>query len=107
MVVISPKAGCPESELVKTIIRLIIRFYQIVLRPVMKAIAGPGAGCRFSPTCSHYFLQAVEDHGSLKGSWLGIRRILRCHPWGGSGYDPVPPRSEEQQEQANEQSDGK
>lgn len=74
----------------KWLIRLLIRFYQICLRPIMKALGGPTAGCRFHPTCSHYYLEAVETHGSLKGSYLGIRRILRCHPWGGSGYDPVP-----------------
>ncbi len=47
--------------------------------------------CRFEPTCSHYFYQALETHGLLKGSFLGIKRILRCHPWGGCGYDPIPP----------------
>lgn len=72
-------------------IRLGIRFYQRFLNPLLKAAAGPAAGCRFSPTCSHYFLQAVEAHGPFRGSWLGICRIFRCHPWGGSGYDPVPP----------------
>ena len=49
----------------------------------------PGA-CRFQPTCSEYMLQAIQIHGVLKGLYLGIRRIFRCHPWGGSGYDPVP-----------------
>ena len=47
--------------------------------------------CRFDPSCSAYFLDAVEKHGSARGAYLGIRRILRCHPWGGYGYDPVPP----------------
>ncbi|MEO8617324.1 MAG: membrane protein insertion efficiency factor YidD [Luteolibacter sp.] len=72
------------------LIRILIRVYQRVLSPMLKFAAGPAAGCRFSPSCSHYFLQAVETHGPLWGSWLGICRIFRCHPWGGSGYDPVP-----------------
>ena len=46
--------------------------------------------CRFTPTCSEYARQALIKHGPVKGLWLAIRRILRCHPWGGSGYDPVP-----------------
>lgn len=46
--------------------------------------------CRYEPTCSHYTKQALKKHGAIKGSWLGIKRIFSCHPWGGSGYDPVP-----------------
>jgi len=75
----------------KLMIRAAIRLYRLTLRPVLKALAGPAAGCRFEPSCSSYFLEAVERHGSLKGCRLGICRILRCHPWGGFGYDPVPP----------------
>ena len=80
----------------KALIRILIRGYQIFIRPVLKAVAGPNAGCRYSPTCSNYFLEAVERHGAWKGSWIGICRIFRCHPWGGSGYDPVPPRAGEE-----------
>ena len=76
----------------KSVIRLVIRFYQKFLNPVLKALGGPNTGCRFQPSCSNYFLQAVETHGSLRGSWYGVRRIFRCHPWGGCGYDPVPPK---------------
>ena len=77
----------------KLLVRLLIRFYQKLISPVIHAIGGPGSGCRFHPTCSEYFLQAVESHGVVRGSWLGICRIARCHPWGGCGDDPVPPKT--------------
>ncbi|MBT8037143.1 MAG: membrane protein insertion efficiency factor YidD [Verrucomicrobiae bacterium] len=67
-----------------------VRIYQKFLNPVLKVIGGPNSGCRFTPTCSHYFLEAVQIHGPYRGSWLGICRIFRCHPWGGCGDDPVP-----------------
>ena len=63
---------------------LLIRFYQQVISPHL------GANCRYTPTCSAYAIQALQKHGLLKGSWLALRRILRCNPWGGAGYDPVP-----------------
>jgi putative membrane protein insertion efficiency factor len=72
------------------LIRIFIRLYQLMLSPLLTLLGGPGFGCRFQPTCSEYFLQAVEIHGALRGSWLGLKRIGRCHPWGGSGRDPVP-----------------
>lgn len=75
----------------KALVRLLIRFYQRFLSPAIHFIGGPTSGCRFHPTCSEYFLQAVERHGVARGSWLGLRRIARCHPWGGQGDDPVPP----------------
>lgn len=66
------------------IIALPVRAYRVVLSPWV------GHGCRFQPTCSAYALEALEKHGALKGSYLAARRIGRCHPLGGAGYDPVP-----------------
>lgn len=51
-----------------------------------------GVNCRFVPTCSEYAAQALEEYGGVKGGWLAVKRISRCHPWGGSGYDPLPER---------------
>ena len=62
-----------------------IRLYQILLSPVLPH------SCRFIPSCSAYAVEAIMTHGVLRGSWLTLRRLCRCHPWGGSGYDPVPP----------------
>ncbi len=75
------------------LIRFVIRAYQLTLSPALSFLTGqPNAGCRYQPTCSRYFLEAVETHGILPGLWLGIKRICRCHPWGGEGDDPVPPK---------------
>lgn len=63
----------------------IVRFYQKAISPWTPP------SCRFHPTCSSYALEAIETHGAARGSWLAIRRLGRCHPWGGQGYDPVPP----------------
>jgi putative membrane protein insertion efficiency factor len=77
------------------ILPILLKVYKGTISPVLAAITGgPGTGCRFLPTCSEYFVEAVEQHGWIAGGWMGIRRILRCHPWGGSGYDPVPPAKE-------------
>ena len=78
-------------RLATLLIRLLVGLYRWTLRPLWKVVGGPNAGCRFQPSCSQYFLDAVELHGPWRGSWFGLCRILRCHPWGGCGYDPVPP----------------
>ena len=69
-----------------------VRFYKRFISRPLHVLAGPMGGCRFTPTCSTYFIQAVEIHGAFKGSLMGVWRILRCNPWGGCGHDPVPPR---------------
>ncbi|MCH5168269.1 MAG: membrane protein insertion efficiency factor YidD [Prevotellaceae bacterium] len=61
-----------------------IRFYQRFISPLTPA------SCRFIPTCSQYAVEALHKYGLFRGSWLALCRLLRCHPWGGSGYDPVP-----------------
>lgn len=62
----------------------IVRFYQGAISPLFPA------SCRYTPTCSHYTIEALQKHGVLKGGWMAIKRIASCHPWGGQGYDPVP-----------------
>ena len=68
------------------ILALPVRAYRLFLSPWV------GHGCRYQPTCSAYTLEALAEHGALRGGWLAARRILSCHPWGGHGHDPVPPR---------------
>ena len=62
----------------------LIRFYKVCISPYL------GNHCRYTPTCSQYAYEAISKYGILKGGWLALKRLLRCHPWGGSGYDPVP-----------------
>ena len=72
------------SKALAFLLCLPIVFYQTCISPFTPAT------CRFTPTCSEYAKQALKKHGPIKGLWLAIKRISRCHPWGGSGYDPVP-----------------
>jgi len=76
------EAARRHSPLARVLIAL-VRFYQL-------AREGRPSPCRYVPSCSTYALEAVELHGALRGSWLALRRLLRCHPWGGHGFDPVP-----------------
>ena len=62
----------------------LVRVYQVTISPFL------GANCRYMPTCSAYSVEAIQVHGPIKGLWLAVKRILSCHPWGGSGIDPVP-----------------
>lgn len=62
----------------------LIKLYQVTLSPFI------GRACRYTPTCSNYGIEAIQKHGPFKGSWLTLKRVLSCNPWGGSGYDPVP-----------------
>ncbi len=70
--------------MLSAVLRGLIRLYQLFLSPVLPP------GCRYLPTCSDYAAEAIAVHGPLRGGWLALRRLARCHPWGGSGYDPVP-----------------
>jgi putative membrane protein insertion efficiency factor len=66
------------------LLKLLVKIYQIAISPILPQ------SCRYTPTCSNYMIEALEKHGLFKGLFLGIKRILSCHPWGGHGYDPVP-----------------
>lgn len=77
------------GRIVAAILSLPIRAYRLLLSPLI------GKNCRYHPTCSAYALEALERHGPIRGSWLAIRRIARCHPWGGMGHDPVPPTEDD------------
>lgn len=68
-----------------------VRFYRAAISPYI------GSNCRHTPTCSRYMIEAIEIWGPLKGVWLGLKRIGKCHPWGTSGYDPVPEKEKKEE----------
>jgi putative membrane protein insertion efficiency factor len=68
----------------------IARALHALVRAYQRLAAGRPSPCRFDPSCSSYALEALERHGALRGTWLSVRRLARCHPWGGHGWDPVP-----------------
>lgn len=68
----------------KTILLLLLKAYRYAISPML------GSNCRFVPSCSAYAVEAIERHGALRGSWLAVRRVARCHPWCDGGHDPVP-----------------
>ena len=69
----------------------LIKIYQVVISPLLPA------SCRYTPTCSVYAIDALRIHGPFKGGWMALKRISSCHPWGGHGYDPVPPKEENEE----------
>ena len=77
------------SSLVIWLLTAVIRAYQLTISPAQAFLFGPTGGCRFTPTCSQYAVDAVRQHGAFAGSWLATKRICRCHPLGGGGHDPV------------------
>jgi len=70
-----------------------VRLYRVLLSPLKVLLFGHLGRCRFEPTCSEYALDAIRTHGALEGTWLALKRIARCHPWGGCGSDPVPQKT--------------
>ena len=81
-----PVPGTPRVGVVARALAWLLMAYKVALSPYL-----PPA-CRYTPTCSQYARDAILTHGALRGCWLAFRRLMRCHPWGGHGHDPVPPR---------------
>jgi putative membrane protein insertion efficiency factor len=77
-------AGAIAGHIIGLVLQAMIRAYQLLLAPVLPP------SCRYYPSCSHYAAEAIARHGPWRGVLLGLGRVLRCHPWGGGGYDPVP-----------------
>jgi putative membrane protein insertion efficiency factor len=74
---------------VQHILIFAIRAYRLTISPAQSFLFGPAGGCRFTPTCSQYAMDAIREQGVLAGGWMGLKRICHCHPWGRCGHDPV------------------
>ena len=81
---------CWALNVPKSVLIFLIRVYRWTISPAQVFLFGPTGGCRFTPTCSQYAIDAIHARGALAGGALAARRICRCHPWGGCGHDPVP-----------------
>jgi putative membrane protein insertion efficiency factor len=79
-----------------------VRLYRWVLSPAKTVLFGPLGHCRYTPSCSQYALEAIARHGALAGSWLALKRLGRCHPWGGCGEDPVPDLPKSKNRESND-----
>jgi len=69
---------------------LLLKVYRLLVSPAKNLVFGPSSACRFQPSCSAYSIEAIQKHGLIQGLFLTLKRILKCHPWGSSGHDPVP-----------------
>lgn len=85
-----PKLPTKIARLPVGILLGCVRLYQRLISPVLPAVLGPNCGCRFHPTCSHYASEALRQHGALAGSWLTLKRLVKCTPLHPGGLDPVP-----------------
>jgi uncharacterized protein len=90
-------AGCSIRRpslpgfLTRRLLCFFIQLYRLTLSPALVFLFGAHTGCRFTPTCSQYAMEAIQEHGALTGGILAVKRICRCHPYGACGHDPVPP----------------
>ncbi len=87
--------------MVSSFVIFLIRAYQLIISPAQTILFGATGGCRFTPTCSAYAMDAVREHGAMTGTFLAAKRVCRCHPWGDCGHDPVPKSGKQKLENRN------
>ncbi|HEX3889679.1 MAG TPA: membrane protein insertion efficiency factor YidD [Verrucomicrobiae bacterium] len=80
---------CSVFDVPKSVLIFAIRIYRLLISPALAFLFGPATGCRFTPTCSQYAVDAIRSRGAVAGIWLAAKRVCRCHPWGNCGHDPV------------------